>query len=52
MDSEVADWKAHLVAKGYTQIPGVDFFDMYASVVRYESLRMTLAITAAKGWKT
>ena len=44
--------KARLVAKGYTQIPGLDFFDTYASVVRYESLRMTLAIAASKGWKT
>lgn len=43
--------KARLVAKGYTQIPGLDFFDTYASVVRYESLRMTLAIAASKGWK-
>lgn len=51
-DGNLASRKARLVAKGFTQIPGVDFFDTYASVVRYESLRMTLAIAAAKGWKT
>jgi hypothetical protein len=39
--------KARLVAKGFTQIPGVDYFETYASVVRYESLRMNLAIAAA-----
>lgn len=51
-DGHITSRKAHLVAKGFTQIPGVDFFDTYASVVRYESLRVTLAIAAAKGWKT
>ena len=30
--------KACLIAKGFTQITGVDFFETYASVVRYESL--------------
>lgn len=44
----VIDRKARLVAKGFSQIPGVDYFEMYASVVRYESLRMNLAIAAAK----
>jgi len=43
--------KARLVAKGFTQIPGVDFFESYASVVRYESLHMNLAITAANNMK-
>ena len=44
--------KAHLVAKGFTQIPGVDFFETYASVVCYESLRMNLAIAAANDMET
>ena len=37
-----------LITKGFTQIPGVDFYESYASVVRYESLRMNLAIAAVK----
>ncbi|KAF5387822.1 hypothetical protein D9615_000330 [Tricholomella constricta] len=41
--------KARLVAKGFTQVPGVDYIaNSYASVVRYESLRMNLALAAAK----
>jgi Reverse transcriptase (RNA-dependent DNA polymerase) len=44
--------KAHLVAKGFTQIPGVDFFKTYASVVHYESLQMNLAIAAANNMET
>ena len=35
--------------KGFTQIPGVDFYESYTSVVHYKSLRMNLAIAAAKG---
>ena len=46
-DGNLIVQKARLVAKGFTQIPGVDFFETYASVVRYESLRMNLAIAAA-----
>lgn len=44
--------KARLIAKGFTQIPGVDFFKTYMSVVRYESLQMNLAITAANDMET
>jgi hypothetical protein len=40
--------KVRLVAKCFTQIPGVDYFKTYASVIRYESLRMNLMIAAAK----
>ncbi|RDB17165.1 Retrovirus-related Pol polyprotein from transposon TNT 1-94 [Hypsizygus marmoreus] len=48
-DGKLVGRKARLVAKGFTQIPGVDYqIDNYASVVRYESLRMNLAIAAAK----
>ena len=39
--------KARFVAKGFTQIPGVNFYESYASIVRYESLWMNLAIVAA-----
>lgn len=37
-DGNLTGRKAHLIMKGFTQIPGVDFFETYASVVHYESL--------------
>jgi hypothetical protein len=43
--------KARLVMKGFMQIPRVDYFETYASVVRYESLHMNLAIVAANDMK-
>ena len=44
--------KACRVAKGFTQIPSIDFFETYASVVHYESLRINLAIAAANNTET
>ncbi len=34
--------------KGFTQIKGLHYFESFAAVVRYESLRMFFAIVAAK----
>lgn len=48
-DGEIIKRKARLIAKGFSQIPGVDFTETYASVVRLESFRMTAAIAAHLG---
>lgn len=39
-------YKARLVALGYGQVPGEDYFDTYAPVSRYSTLRAMLAICA------
>ena len=51
-NEELAGHKACLVAKGFMQIPGMDFFKTCALVVHYESLRMNLAIAAANNMET
>jgi len=38
--------KACLVAQGYSQVPGVDFFDTYAPVANLSSIRTVLALCA------
>lgn len=48
-DGNIIRHKAHLVAKGYTQIPGLDYDQTYASVVQLESFHMVAAITASLG---
>ena len=47
---EVDKYKARLVAKGFTQIYGVDYYEMYAPVARLTSFRLLLAIAARNGW--
>jgi len=40
--------KARLVARGFSQTQGVDFFETFSPVVRYESVRCVLALAASQ----
>ncbi|CAI5768508.1 Retrovirus-related Pol polyprotein from transposon TNT 1-94 [Podarcis lilfordi] len=44
-------YKARLVARGFTQKKGVHFTEVYSPTSRAETLRMLLAIAAQRGWK-
>jgi len=43
--------KAQLCARGFTQIPGVDYVDTFAPVVKMASIRILLALAAIYGWE-
>jgi hypothetical protein len=43
--------KAQLVAKGYSQVEGLDFDETYAPVARLESIRILLAYVTYHGFK-
>jgi len=45
-DGSIAKYKARLVARGFAQVPGVDFEDTFAPVSRLASLRILLAHAA------
>jgi len=41
---KVVRYKACLVTQGYSQVPGIDYFDMYAPVAKLPSVQTVLAI--------
>ena len=46
-DGTLKKRKARLVARGFSQTAGIDFFETFAPVVRYESVRCILSLAAA-----
>jgi len=42
----ITHYKGRLVAKGFSQIPGIDFIETFAPVVRLETFRTLIAIAA------
>ena len=41
---------ACLVAKGFSQIEGIDYEELFSPVVHYESVRIIFALTALEHW--
>jgi len=47
---EIEKWKSRLVARGFQQIEGVDFYESYAPVAKHSSYRVLFTISARKAW--
>jgi hypothetical protein len=43
--------KARLVAQGFSQVEGLDFWKIFAPVARLEDIRILLAFVASKEFK-
>jgi transposase InsO family protein len=48
---EIVKYKARLVAQGFSQIPGIDYNETFAPVVRFDSLRTILSLAAINNWE-
>lgn len=49
-DGSIARFKSRLVARGFTQTKGVNYYETFAPVARYNSIRTVLALTSKHGW--
>ena len=49
-DGTVERYKSRLVARGFSQIEGLDYEETYAPVVSYPSVRFVLSLAAKRGW--
>jgi hypothetical protein len=49
-DGTIKSYKARLVAKEFSQIPGIDYDETYAPVPRSDSHRLLIALAAYYGW--
>jgi hypothetical protein len=49
-DESVEKYKARFVARGFSQIEGIDYGETFAPVARYSSIRSILALSAQMGW--
>lgn len=43
-------YKAHLVAKGFNQIDGLDYYDAFSHVIKMTTIRLLLSIVANQNW--
>ena len=50
-DGKTCKYKAILVAKGFSQVQGVDYHETFALVAKMDSIRLVLETSASKHWE-
>eukprot|EP00253_Pinus_taeda_P004628 PITA_04628 len=50
-DGKVDKHKAHLVAKGFSQVEGIDYTETFSPVAKMNSIRLVLSLAASLKWE-
>ena len=50
VDGSISRYKAHLMAKGFTQTPGTDFSETFAPVIRPQTVKIILTLALNNNW--
>ena len=50
-EGDIQKHKARLVARGFTQKPGIDFYETFSLVASLETIRIIITVAAQKKWK-
>jgi hypothetical protein len=51
-DGSTEKYKARFVARGFSQVEGVDYDETFTSIARYTSIRVVISIATKMGWKS
>jgi hypothetical protein len=51
VDGSIEKYKARFVARGFSQIEGVDYDETFSPITRYTSIGTIIALAASMGWK-
>lgn len=50
VDGNIERFKVRLVVKGYTQQLGIDYTEIFSSIIKMTSVRSLIATAVKKGW--
>jgi hypothetical protein len=50
-DGSISRYKARLVAQGFSQAKGLDYFETFSPVVRHSTVRIIIALAAMNKWE-